>query len=242
MPTSFRIATYNIHKCKGMDTRVSPQRIADVLSEVDADIIALQEVVSIEHSSLDKNQAHFIAKELGFEYSLGENRMHDGGRYGNVTLSRFPIQEHKNFDITVEGREPRGCLHADVRLGEDRLVHIYNIHLGTSFFERRKQVKYLLSDTILSRDHASARIMLGDFNEWTHGLTSRLLKAHFRSSDLRQHLGSNRTYPGILPLLHLDHIYYDEHLRLAKAFVHKTRSAMLASDHLPLVADFEYKD
>ena len=239
MSTKFRIATYNIHKCKGMDLRTNPRRIAEVLADIDADIIALQEVVSIEHASPEKNQARFIADELEYEFSLGENRLHNGGGYGNVILSRLPIIEHRNYDISVEGREARGCLHADINLGDAKPLHIYNIHLGTAFFERRKQVKRLLSDTILNRKQASARIMLGDFNEWTHGLTSRLLKAHFRSSDLREKMGRGRTYPGIFPFLHLDHIYYDEHLRLVNAFAHNSRLALLASDHVPLVADFE---
>ena len=239
MTTSFRIATYNIHKCKGIDMRVSPERIADVLSEIDADIIALQEVVAIRHSAPEKDQARFIADRLGFAYSMGENRLHNGGGYGNVILSRFPIVGHKNFDITIAGREPRGCQHGDIQLDGESLLHIYNIHLGTAFFERRKQVRHLLSDAILNREHASARVMLGDFNEWTNGLASRSLKAHFRSPDLRQHLNRRRTYPGILPIMHLDHIYYDDRLRLTKAFVHDSRKAKLASDHLPLVADFE---
>ena len=241
MSTTFRIATYNIHKCKGLDLRVDPKRIAGVLREINADIVALQEVVSIERSSPDKNQARFIAEELGFEFSIGENRQHNGGSYGNVVLSRFPIIDTRNFDITIAGREPRGCLHADIQLGGGEVLHIYNIHLGTAFFERRKQVHHLLSDNILNRGHASSRIMLGDFNEWTHGLTSRLLKAHFRSPDLRTHMDRNRTYPGIFPFLHLDHIYYDDHLRLSSAFAHKSGTAILASDHLPLVADFELR-
>jgi endonuclease/exonuclease/phosphatase family metal-dependent hydrolase len=96
----------------------------------------------------------------------------------------------------------------------------------------------LLDNEILNREHSGPRIMLGDFNEWTHGLTSRLLKEHFRSPDLREVLGRKRTYPGVLPLLHLDHIYYDDRLTLERASVHRSRTALVASDHLPLVADF----
>jgi endonuclease/exonuclease/phosphatase family metal-dependent hydrolase len=224
-----------------MDLRVSPARIAEVLSEIDADVIALQEVVSIENGSPEKDQARYIAGELGFEFIVGENRRHLGGGYGNVVLSRFPIIENHNLDITVGGREPRGCLHADVKLASGGFLHIYNIHLGTAFFERRQQIKRLLSPDILDRHHIAPRIMLGDFNEWTHGLTSRLLKAHFRSPDIREHLGSKRSYPGMLPFLHLDHIYYDQRLTIEKAFVHRSRTALVASDHLPLAADFRVK-
>jgi endonuclease/exonuclease/phosphatase family metal-dependent hydrolase len=241
MPDTFRIATYNIHKCKGLDWRTSPERIADVLREVDADIVALQEVVSIENNTARENQARFIAEILGFNYHLGENRKHAGGGYGNVVLSRFPILEHKNFDITVSGREARGCQHVDVKVNGHNLLHVYNIHLGTAFFERRKQIKRLLDDEILNRRHLAPRVMLGDFNEWTNGLTSKLLKAHFRSTDLREHLARRHTYPGIFPFLHLDHIYYDNHLKIENAFTHRSRLALIASDHLPLVADFSLK-
>lgn len=241
MTQKFRIATYNIHKCKGLDLRTSPERIADVLREIDADIIALQEVVSLEDGRAADDQARFIADEIGFEYRLAENRKHLEGRYGNVVLSRFPIVADANFNITVAGREPRGCQHVDVRLASGALLHVYNIHLGTAFFERRKQVKRLLDDEILNRRHHAPRIMLGDFNEWTRGLTSKLLAAHFRSADLREHLSRKRSYPGIFPFLHLDHIYYDRHLKIENAFLHRSRLALLASDHLPLVADFRLK-
>ncbi len=241
MSENFRIVTYNIHKCKGLDFRTSPARIVEVLREIDADIIALQEVVSHENREPEENQARYIAEKLGYEYQIGENRKHLGGIYGNVVLSRFPIAEHKNFDITVRGREPRGCQHVDVKLSADNLLHVYNIHLGTAFTERRQQVKRLLDEEILNRLHTAPRIMLGDFNEWTSGLASKLLKAHFRSADLRHHLARRRTYPGIFPFLHLDRIYYDNHLKIENAFVHRSRLALVASDHLPLVADFRWQ-
>lgn len=241
MSKKFRIVTYNIHKCKGLDFRTSPQRIADVLREIDADIIALQEVVSHENYSPQENQSKFIAENLGCDYRIGENRKHLGGIYGNVLLSRFPILEDKNFDITIGKYESRGCQHVDVQIEADNFLHIYNIHLGTSFFERRRQVKRLLDQEILNRHHSAPRIMLGDFNEWTHGLASKLLKVHFRSADLRESFKIKRTYPGVFPFLHLDHIYYDNHLKIENAFAHRSRLSLVASDHLPLVADFRLK-
>jgi endonuclease/exonuclease/phosphatase family metal-dependent hydrolase len=243
MTDQFRVVTYNIHKCKGLDFRTSPARIAEVLRETEADVIALQEVVSATERADKENQAGFIAGELGFCYSVGENRRLRGASYGNVVLSRFPIVEMKNFDITVAGREPRGCLLADIKMGERAFLHLYNLHLGTAFFERRKQVKKLLDAEILNCRHQAPRILLGDFNEWTHDLTSRLLKAHFGATrDLREAMNRRRTYPGVLPLLHLDHIYYDNHLELTNAFLHRSCLALIASDHLPLVTDFRMKN
>jgi endonuclease/exonuclease/phosphatase family metal-dependent hydrolase len=242
----FRIVTYNVHKCRGMDRRVRPERVAAVLRETDADIVALQEVLSVEGFARERHQARFIAEELGMQYHIGENRRLDGGAYGNVILSRLPFGVANNYDITWRGRERRGALRADVLVKTENgslLLHIFNIHLGTAFIERRHQARQLVSEEILNdKNLAGARIVLGDFNEWTHGLASRLLAEHFKSADIRQHLRRARTYPGVLPLLHLDHIYYDEVLELKQLTLHRSRAALIASDHLPLVADFVLKE
>ena len=87
----FRVVTYNIHKCRGLDRRVRPARITEVLRELNADLIVLQEVLSIEGKTPEDNQARFIADELGLDYRLGENRKLNGGAYGNVILSRLPF-------------------------------------------------------------------------------------------------------------------------------------------------------
>lgn len=236
---SFRIVTYNVHKCRGLDRRVRPARIVAVLRETAADIIALQEVLSIEGSQRERDQARFIGEELGLHYYVGENRRLDGGSYGNVILSREPLGGVQNYEITWRGREPRGCLRADASLGQSASIHIFNVHLGTAFFERRHQARELVGERILSNPKLDgARIVLGDFNEWTHGLASQLLSAHLESADVHHHLRRARTYPGAFPLLHLDHIYYDRALELLGLSLHRSRTALIASDHLPLVADF----
>jgi endonuclease/exonuclease/phosphatase family metal-dependent hydrolase len=147
--------------------------------------------------------------------------------------------ESNNHDISIVGREQRGCLRVDINLHQEDPLHIYNVHLGTSYTERRSQARKLLNDEILKNgNHAGPRVLLGDFNEWTRGLTSRLLTDHFQSADIRIHLGRTSTYPGVLPFLHLDHIYFDESLELQRALLHRSRTALIASDHLPVVADF----
>jgi endonuclease/exonuclease/phosphatase family metal-dependent hydrolase len=237
-----RVVTYNVHKCMGLDRRERPARIASVLREVDADVIAMQEVVSVEsNTSREAHQARFIAEELGYEFRVGENRKHRGGAYGNVVLSRLPLVHCHNYDITWRWQERRGALRVDVSLDAPgaSVLHLFNVHLGTAFVERRHQGRKLVGDTILRDPRLdSPRVVLGDFNEWTHGLASRLLSEELRSADLRQHLRTRRTYPGALPFLHLDHIYYDPSLTLERLTLHRSRLALVASDHLPLVADF----
>jgi endonuclease/exonuclease/phosphatase family metal-dependent hydrolase len=232
-----RIATYNIHKCRGLDRRVRPERIAAVIREIDADIVALQEVVSLEGGSPDEDQARFLAEELGYNFAFGENRLHKGGRYGNVVLTRFPIGLDLNYNITAGGREARGCLRTDILLGTSTL-HVFNVHFGTAFFEHRLQARKLFDDRIVSHDNLSGpRIVLGDFNEWLRGAVSRTLKTHLEAADIRSHLRKSRTYPGVLPIFHLDHIYFDRTLQLERLHLYKSRTALVASDHLPLVAD-----
>jgi endonuclease/exonuclease/phosphatase family metal-dependent hydrolase len=240
---SFKVVTYNIHKCKGLDQRIRPERIVEVLREIDADVIALQEVLCIPSASnkgMNKeDQAHFIARELALDFRLGENRKLRGGAYGNVVLSRFPMISARNHDISVRGREQRGCLRVDIDLHGKNLLHIYNVHLGTSYLERRHQAYKLLDEELLKgNDHGGPRVLLGDFNEWMPGLASRLLTEHFQSADIRIYMGRSRTYPGVLPFLHLDHIYFDDALELVTASLHRSRTALIASDHLPVVATF----
>ncbi len=235
MSHSVRVATYNIHKSRGLDGRVRPGRIVEVLREIDADIVALQEVVKHQGT---RDQTKFIAEELGYHSCFGENRQFHGAPYGNLLLSRFQVQASCNHDISFAGRERRGCLRVDLTLGET-MLHVFNVHLGTGFFERRKQGPLLVSKEILRRhDLQGPRIILGDFNEWTRGLTSRLLASHLRSADARGHLRRTRTYPAVLPFLRLDHVYFDRGLELERFVLHRSRTALVASDHLPLVVDF----
>lgn len=232
-----RIATYNIHKARGLDRRVRVERIAQVLETIQPDVVALQEVVSHIGKSVEDHQAAYLAGRLGYFYAIGETRKHLGGVYGNVTLSRWTIEETRQADLSVPGREKRGVLRTDIRVGH-RLVHVFNAHLGTGHFERRRQARRLIDhDLLKALDLSGPRILLGDFNEWTRGLVSRTLTAEFHLSDLRVHLPRSRAYPMGLPLLNLDHIYYDPHFRVEGARFYRSRLSLVASDHLPLVAD-----
>ena len=232
--TRLRVATYNVHKCRGMDWRVNPARIVKVIREIDADIIALQEVVA--------GQFRQIAGDTSMFHAFGSARKWQGEDYGNAILSRFPIRAQHNYDLTIGQREARRCLRVDLEISDTSLLHVFAVHLGTSFFERRHQARKLLSSGILDRPALSApRLLLGDTNEWTRGLFTRTLSKHLESADIRQHLKRSRTYPGMMPLLHLDHIYYDSALQLTGMHLHRTSASVVASDHLPLIGDFHLR-
>lgn len=238
-PGRVRVATYNVHKCRGLDGRIRPERIVEVLREIDADIVALQEVVSRDGRRRIDDQARYVADELGLHAELGENRRYRGGAYGNLLLSRMPIHHARNHDLSVRGRERRGCLRTDIHLDDSSVLHLFNVHLGTALFERRIQARELIRRRLFTDPQlVGTRIILGDFNEWTRDLPSKFLNDHFESANSRIQLARPRTFPGFLPLLALDYIYFDRGLQLHDVRIHRSRMALLASDHLPLVAEF----
>jgi endonuclease/exonuclease/phosphatase family metal-dependent hydrolase len=236
---SFRIVTYNVHKGRGLDRKINPARVLHVLRELDADIIALQEVRCIKGEAPDCDQSHFFATALSYHYCVAEAGLLRSGKYGNVVLSRTPVRAVQTYDLSWRGFGRRSCLRADIELAGGQLLHVFNVHLGLAFGERRHQARKLVSSSILgSADLQGPRVVLGDFNDWTRGLTSRLLGTELESVDVRHHIGKRRSYPGVLPLVHLDHIYFDDALQLQRLTLHRSRTALIASDHVPLMAEF----
>ena len=239
MAVSFRVVTYNIHKGRGVDGRLNVRRIARILEDLDADIVALQEVVAHEESRPERHQPRYLSEELGYHYAIGETRKHRGGIYGNVTLSKRPFELSKHFDLSVGGREQRGMLRTDVPL-EGELLHVFNVHLGTGYLERCHQARRLLTDQSIAHPELKGpRVVLGDFNEWIAGPVSRTLRAEFCRADVLAKTVRQRGYPGFLPVLDLDHVYCDRHMKVKDAFFHRNGLTLVASDHLPLVVDLE---
>ncbi len=237
---AIRIATYNIHKCRGLDRRVRPDRIAEVIGHLNADVVALQEVVNHAGGSPEEHQGAYIAGLLGYDYRFGENRKIGPSAYGNVTLSRLPIVASQNYDISWRGRERRGAFRCDIQIGK-RVVHVFNVHLGTAFFERRHQGRLLTSKVISADGITGPRVVVGDFNEWTKGLASKLMGGHFESIDAKLMARFGRTYPGVFPFLHLDHFYFDRCLSPVHYKLHRSKLALVASDHLPIVAELRLR-
>jgi endonuclease/exonuclease/phosphatase family metal-dependent hydrolase len=238
LAVSVRIATYNIHRCRGMDRRTMPSRIADVIREMNADVIALQEVIGAGPGG--PGQAEEIGAALGMGWVMHSVRMLRNHHFGNVVLSRFPVVHHGHYDLSWRTCEERACQRVDLDLGDEAILHVYNVHLGTAVLERRYQAGRLAG---FVHDHRikGPKVILGDFNEWMKGLATKTLSALFESIDIAQHLRRRRTYPGLFPLLHLDHIYYEGEVTVRSLELVRTRKALVASDHLPLIADLTIK-
>ena len=206
-----------------------------MLAAVEPDIVALQEVVGA--SPLSPGHAEELGALLGMGWVLAPTRHLRGRPFGNAVLSRFPIRHHMQYDLTWKTCEPRGCQRVDIAIGQGTL-HLYNVHLGTAFLERRHQAERL-GDIVHDRRVGVPKIVLGDFNEWTRGLVSQVLSTRLQGVDIRRHLKRKRTYPGVFPVLHLDHIYYEGAVDVTSVELPRTRRSLIASDHLPLVAELQ---
>jgi endonuclease/exonuclease/phosphatase family metal-dependent hydrolase len=217
-----------------MDRRTIPARIAEVIRELNADVVALQEVIGA--GPTGAGQAEEIGAAVGMGWVMTAVRHLRKHLFGNVVLSRFPIVHHSQYDLSWRTCEPRACQRADLDLGASQLLHIYNVHLGTAVLERRYQAPRLAA-FVHDRRIEGPKIILGDFNEWMRGLATNTLSSLFESIDIYAHLKRRRTYPGIFPVLHLDHIYYDGQVDVRRVELIRSRTALIASDHLPLVAD-----
>jgi len=232
---TIRVATYNIHRGRGLDGRTRLERIAAVLATIDADVVALQEVVGA--SPLKPGQAAELGAALGMGWVMAPTRHMRTALFGNVVLSRLPVRQHAQHDLTWKTCEPRNVQRVDIEMGS-HVLHLYNVHMGTALLERRHQaarVATLVHDKRVS----GPKIVLGDFNEWARGLATDILAQRLHSIDLRKHLRRVRTYPGFFPILHLDHIYYEGHVEVLKVTLPRDRLSLMASDHLPLVADLK---
>jgi endonuclease/exonuclease/phosphatase family metal-dependent hydrolase len=236
-----RAASYNIHSGIGPDGRFDLARTIRVLEEIEADIYALQEVGDFRNRAREEGDAEELAQRLGLQMAFGPNVIRSGKRYGNAILSRLGIAESRNYDLSVGRREPRGALRADLELGEGRQLHVFSLHLGLSLGERRAQEALLLSADIL-RDAARSNPLLvcGDFNWWRGGIPSLVRNA---MEDAAHVLGIfTPTYHSRLPLLRLDRVLIDAGVRPLALRAHRSEASMAASDHLPLVLEFEVAD
>jgi endonuclease/exonuclease/phosphatase family metal-dependent hydrolase len=227
-PWPLTIATYNIHGAVGCDRRFEPARIVQVLREMDADIVALQEVPL---GGLQfPNVLTMLRHATGFHGVEAPTFDIAYRRYGNAVLSRYPIVDTRAINLSFGKREPRGALDADIDC-HGHPLRVVATHLGLRPAERRDQIRRLLQ--VFDTDRMPV-ILLGDVNEWfVWGRPLRWLVSHFES------VPAPTTFPARWPIFALDRIWIRPRHRLVHVRRHATRLARVASDHLPLVAHID---
>lgn len=221
-----RVATWNIHRCVGSDGVMSPQRCGAVLRELDADIVALQE---LEFDPRD--DGHGLAamtRETRYYAIPGATMLRGDAHYGNAVLARSRPDAVRHHDLSIPEREPRGAIDIDLSWNQYRIRFVAT-HLGLRPGERRLQVQRLLS--LLRSDGYDLMILAGDLNEWfLLGRPLRMLRRKFSDTPHR------RTWPSRRPVFSLDRIWVQPRRALRNLATHRSPLARLASDHLPLVA------
>jgi len=232
MPPALRVATYNVHACVGSDGRHDPDRIASVIAELEADIVALQEFTYPAGVAIETRMPVTLTPADPYECVLGPTRQRGAECFGNALLTRHRIVDVQRFDLSMERREPRGAIAATIDV-RGTIVHVLAAHLGLRVHERRFQVTQILE--YLDSVRHTLIVVLGDFNDWlpgrsvVHVLDDRLGKPPRRPA----------SFPVQWPIVPLDRIWVNPLGALRQIFTHATPTARLASDHFPVVADVD---
>jgi len=238
----FRLMSYNIHKgIGGVDRRYDLGRIVETIKHYRPDVAFLQEVDDGVPRSRGHAQAELLAAATGLEhFTFQRNVSLRVGHYGNAILSRFPLEDPAHIDLTVRPKKRRGALVARWRvpIGEHtKSLMLVNLHIGLSGFERQWQLRRLFRVAHLTELRNRMPLVVGgDFNDFWNSLGWRVMQpAGFQPSG-----PPIRTFPARLPLRPLDKVFFRGDLRSIHTCVGHTETARQASDHLPLVVDFEF--
>ena len=203
--------------------------MARVLREIDADVVGVQELDAHPGVEAGRDQWALLAQLAGYVAIPGPTRRRAGADYGNGVFTRLPIVSHALVDLSLAGREPRGAIDATLdHLGAQ--VRVVVTHLGLRRSERREQGQRLIAH--LSDCGAAVSVLMGDFNEWLASSAS-LRRLHH----LFGRPASVATFPSLWPLVGLDRIWIRPATALRGLRAHRSVTARLASDHLPIIAD-----
>ncbi|MBC8369522.1 MAG: endonuclease/exonuclease/phosphatase family protein [Planctomycetes bacterium] len=234
--------SWNIHRCIGVDRRFSPQRVAACIDHYSPDILCLQEVDRGVPRSKKLYLDHYLAENLGYDYhTWAQAHVLTTGSYGNAILSRFPIIKRRVIDLSINNKKKRNSLYTRIKIRR-RNIHLFNWHLGLSAKERRLQVQRLLrSNTLNNLPRASRIILAGDTNDWRNLLFSGAGLSDDNYDAWSEHGRRKpiRTFPSTKPIGALDKFFWKGSIDAMRVYPGHTNQTRLASDHLPLVADFE---
>jgi len=238
-----RTVTWNIHKgIGGLDRRYRLERIAVVLEAIDADLVLLQEVDEGAPRSRRDRQVDRLGDTLGLAHRAFHANHHlKEGRYGNALLSRWPLEQVENIDLTVPLKKRRGSLHARLTVvdGARRArLWVHNVHLGLAGFERKMQLRKIFEWQHRHRcPHDTTVLIGGDLNDVWGTLGPQVLEPEgFSGLATRPY-----TFPAARPLRPLDAMFVKGPARITRGRIWTKSPAEVASDHLPLVVSLRVR-
>lgn len=226
-----RVASYNIHKAVGTDRARRPDRILDVLNEIDADVVALQEVDRRFGARAAVIPPALIASATDYVPVTIAERPHSLGWHGNALFARRGIAVVANVRIDLPTLEPRGAIAADLSIGA-LVLRVVGMHLDLSGLRRTMQSHAIVRHC--ANGAAMPTVMMGDLNEWRANGGLRGFAHGFSSAPLGPSFHSRR------PVARLDRIFVSSDVHVVACGVHASAVARVASDHLPVWADIEF--
>ena len=227
-----KFASYNIHKAVGLDRRRDPERILSVLREIDADVVALQEVdrrFGRRMSVLPLESIHANTPYEPVPLSMKPDSM---GWHGNALLVRRGISVVQAQAVPLPVLEPRGAIRADLEVS-GHLIRVVAMHLDLSGLRRKHQVRSVLSH-INTCDKPCPTVMMGDLNEWS--VQGGCLREFGSAWQL---LAPGRSFPSRRPLAQLDRIIVSREWGVDAVQVHRSALSAKGSDHLPVFATLD---
>ncbi|WP_337185670.1 endonuclease/exonuclease/phosphatase family protein [Phenylobacterium sp.] len=239
-----RIVTYNVHRCVGTDRRLDVARIAEALGRLAPDIVALQELDVGRRRTNHVDQAHEIAERLEMAHHFHPAFRVEEELYGDAILTACPERLVKAAALPglprMPGLEPRGAVWVEVTVG-GRTLQVINTHLGLVPREQQIQAVELAGPAWLQHpDCRAPTILLGDFNATASSIVYRTLTRRLqparRLAPVRQ---PSSTFPSALPVLRIDHLFVSDGVAVRDVFAPYDPIFRAASDHLPLVMDFD---
>lgn len=238
-PPTFRVMSYNIHHGEGIDAKLDLERIAAVIKESGADIVALQEVDKGVERSGRRDMPAELAALTGFTCIFSNNYHYQGGEYGNAVLTRFPVLAATNHHFRMlRALEPRGLLQVTLAV-QGRQLALLNTHLdaGREDHERWSSVGEIES---ILKSYAGVPLLFGgDFNATPDSRVIQKLSTWLTDPWPLVAAGPGYTIPVKQPSKRIDYIWMgkDSPLAPVKAWVPQS----IASDHLPVVVEFQWR-
>lgn len=240
-PQTFRLMTYNVHSCVGMDGKIYPERVARVISQYHPDVVALQEIDVDKIRTGQVNQAQLIAQLLEMKFHFHPSLMYEEEKYGDAILSIHPMKLFKAASLPHLDEpwlEPRGAIMVEVE-AHGAAFRIINTHLSLSRRERIMQAEALMGEEWLQFSaNGAPAILCGDFNAMPNSPVCRLISQRLKDA---QECGNGHkarnTFSGRFPVSRIDHVFVDKRLQVKKVLVPNTHLTRKTSDHLPLIVD-----
>jgi len=227
-----RVASYNMRKAIGTDRRRRPERTIEVLNELDADVVALQEADRRFGARASAIPPHLIEEHSHYKPVAFEARDGSLGWHGNALLVRKNVEVLAKELVHLPSLEPRGAVMADICLNGEEL-RVVGMHLDLSGLWRRQQANAILHH-IATRERPMPAVLMGDLNEWSvRGGCLRDFARHCRFADC------GRSFHVRQPVARLDRIMVTDGLDIAGCGVHQSPTARKASDHFPVWAELK---